>query len=131
MKHFSLLENSVPVTKPVKNVNAERVDQLDILSALQAYEFRKPKKIIEDQGLLTRKPARNAEKSGPLPIPGADNVGVKGDHSERCMVICSNPVSADPLNFGHLQQNHLQQSFAATICSKNRTFAAKMHLSHK
>ena len=41
------------------------------------------------------------------------------------MVICSNPVSADPLNFGHLQQNHLQQSFAATICSKNRIFAAK------
>ena len=27
----------------------------------------------------------------------------------RCMVICSNPVSANPLNFGHLQQNHLQQ----------------------
>ena len=33
----------------------------------------------------------------------------------RCMVICSNPVSADRLNFGHLQQNHLQQPFAAKI----------------
>ena len=34
--------------------------------------------------------------------------------AKRGMVICSksiyrNPVSADPLNLGHLQQNHLQQ----------------------
>ena len=64
------------------------VDQLDILSALQAYEFRKLKKIIEDQGLSTRKPARNAEKSGPLPIPGADNVGVKGVLSQISFAIC-------------------------------------------
>ena len=53
------------------------VDQLDILSALQAYEFR-----------LLKKPARNAEKSGPLPIPGADNVGVKGVLNQICFAIC-------------------------------------------